>query len=232
MQSPGRRYPVGARQRPAFAVQLNRHRETVRNTASLAAILRRAGRGDTGHAKSRRDRTGDACRAYRACPHFARAPCMQGGALSVDRRARPPLRHGTAFRRTNGGGRPARRRHAFGHALGARTHHRRHRPCWRVLDLPHRLPGDGIAIPHARLAGLQRPFGLAIRLKEPCDFEAMDGEPVDLVVLLLVPPTMNSEHLAILSRVARTLRDPVIASQLRRAPDRTAILERLKGTVS
>ncbi|GLS28577.1 PTS system, nitrogen regulatory IIA component [Mesorhizobium albiziae] len=89
--------------------------------------------------------------------------------------------------------------------------------------------GDGIAIPHARLAGLQRPFGLAIRLKEPCDFEAMDGEPVDLVVLLLVPPTMNSEHLTILSRVARTLRDPVIASQLRRAPDRAAFLERLKG---
>ncbi len=114
--------------------------------ASLTAILRRAGRGDTGQAKSRRDRTGDACRAYRACPHFARAECMQGGALSVDRRARPPLRHGTAFHRTNGGGRPARRRHAFGHALGARTHHRRHRPCWRVLDLQHRRPG-GMASP-------------------------------------------------------------------------------------
>lgn len=89
--------------------------------------------------------------------------------------------------------------------------------------------GNGIAIPHARLAGLAKPFGLAARLDVPCDFDAMDGEPVDLVVLLLMPPTMNAEHLTMLSRVARTLRDPAIAGQLRRAPDRAAFCSRLNG---
>jgi PTS system nitrogen regulatory IIA component len=79
--------------------------------------------------------------------------------------------------------------------------------------------GAGFAIPHARLAEVTRPFGLFARLPKAIDFEAVDGQPVDLVFLLLLPTDAQGEQLNALACVARRLRDPVTATRLRAARD-------------
>ena len=79
--------------------------------------------------------------------------------------------------------------------------------------------GHGIAIPHGKLAKLNKLFGLFARLDRPVDFEALDGEPVDLVFLLLAPEGAGADHLKALARVARLLRDPDVAHKLRRSRD-------------
>ena len=71
--------------------------------------------------------------------------------------------------------------------------------------------GHGIAIPHGKMPKLTHLFGIFARLEKPVDFEALDGEPVDLVFLLLAPEGAGADHLKALSRVARALRDPAIA---------------------
>src|SRR5215204_6247095 len=75
--------------------------------------------------------------------------------------------------------------------------------------------GNGVAIPHGKLANLGRLFGLFARLERPIDFEALDGRAVDLVFLLLAPEDAGADHLKALARVARLLRDPEIANKLR-----------------
>jgi PTS system nitrogen regulatory IIA component len=79
--------------------------------------------------------------------------------------------------------------------------------------------GGGIAIPHARISGLEKPFGILVRLKQPIDFDAIDGQPVDLVFLLLLPAASSKEQLNALASVARILRSPSPVSSLRRARD-------------
>ena len=83
--------------------------------------------------------------------------------------------------------------------------------------------GNGIAIPHGKLPKLGKLFGLFARLDRPVDFEALDGQPVDLVFLLLAPEGAGADHLKALARVARLLRDPDIASKLRDSRDAEAI---------
>ncbi|TCT08175.1 PTS IIA-like nitrogen regulatory protein PtsN [Aquabacter spiritensis] len=83
--------------------------------------------------------------------------------------------------------------------------------------------GSGIAIPHGKLPKLERLFGAFARLEKPIDFEALDGEPVDLVFLLLAPEAAGADHLKALARVARMLRDPAIAEKLRATRDAAAI---------
>ena len=83
--------------------------------------------------------------------------------------------------------------------------------------------GEGIAIPHGKLAGLAHLFGLAARLDKPIDFEALDGQPVDILFLLLAPEGAGADHLKALARVARLLRDPGIAHKLRQSRDTDAI---------
>ena len=68
--------------------------------------------------------------------------------------------------------------------------------------------GNGIAIPHGKLPKLGKLFGLFARLERPVDFDALDGQPVDLVFLLLAPEAAGADHLKALARVARLLRDP------------------------
>ncbi len=75
--------------------------------------------------------------------------------------------------------------------------------------------GNGVAIPHGKLPKLGRLFGLFARLERAVDFEALDGQPVDLVFLLLAPEAAGADHLKALARVARLLRDPDIARKLR-----------------
>jgi PTS system nitrogen regulatory IIA component len=79
--------------------------------------------------------------------------------------------------------------------------------------------GGGVAIPHARMAEVKRPFGTALRLRQPIDFDAIDGKPVDLVFLLLLPAAAAGEQLSALASVARKLRDPVSLRRLRQAAD-------------
>jgi nitrogen PTS system EIIA component len=83
--------------------------------------------------------------------------------------------------------------------------------------------GNGIAIPHGKLPKLDRLFGLFARLDRAIDFESLDGQPVDLVFLLLAPEAAGADHLKALARVARLLRDPDTAKKLRESRDAEAI---------
>ena len=83
--------------------------------------------------------------------------------------------------------------------------------------------GGGIAIPHGKLATLDRLFGMFVRLERPIDFEALDGQPVDLMFLLLAPETAGADHLKALARVARLLRAPEVARKLRESRDAEAL---------
>ena len=83
--------------------------------------------------------------------------------------------------------------------------------------------GDGIAIPHARIAGLSKPFGLLARLRRAIDFAAIDGQPVDIVFLLLLPSAARGEQLTALASVARRLRDAQVTADLRDAADGAAL---------
>lgn len=83
--------------------------------------------------------------------------------------------------------------------------------------------GKGVAIPHARIGGLDRVIGCFARLAKPVDYESVDGQPVDLVFLLLAPEDAGADHLKSLARVARALRDPVICEKLRSTQDPSAL---------
>jgi nitrogen PTS system EIIA component len=83
--------------------------------------------------------------------------------------------------------------------------------------------GNGIAIPHGKLPKLNKLFGLFVRLERPVDFEALDGQPVDLIFLLLAPEAAGADHLKALARVARLLRDGEIARKLRDSRDAEAL---------
>ena len=83
--------------------------------------------------------------------------------------------------------------------------------------------GNGIAIPHGKLVKLERLFGLFARLDRPIDFESLDGQPVDLIFLLLAPEAAGADHLKALARVARLLRAPDTAKMLRESQDAEAI---------
>jgi PTS system nitrogen regulatory IIA component len=83
--------------------------------------------------------------------------------------------------------------------------------------------GYGVAIPHGKLPKLDKLFGLFARLERPIDFEAMDGQPVDLMFLLLAPEGAGADHLKALARIARLLRDQDIAKKLRASSDAQAL---------
>jgi PTS system nitrogen regulatory IIA component len=83
--------------------------------------------------------------------------------------------------------------------------------------------GNGIAIPHGKLPKLGKLFGLFARLDRSIDFEALDGQQVDLIFLLLAPESAGADHLKALARVARLLRDADIAHKLRASRDAEAL---------
>ena len=78
--------------------------------------------------------------------------------------------------------------------------------------------GQGIAIPHGRVPGIQKMTGLFAQLDHPVDFDAMDDQPVDLVFLLLAPEDAGADHLKALARVSRLLRNQAVCEKLRGAP--------------
>src|SRR5437868_10135423 len=83
--------------------------------------------------------------------------------------------------------------------------------------------GNGIAIPHGKLPKLEKLFGLFARLDRAIDFEALDGQPVDLIFLLLAPEGAGADHLKALARVARLLREPETVARLRESRDADAL---------
>lgn len=83
--------------------------------------------------------------------------------------------------------------------------------------------GQGIAIPHGKIPGLDRIIGLFARLEKPIDFEAVDAEPVDLVFLLLAPESAGADHLKALARISRFLRIPTAVESLRAAGSGDAV---------
>jgi len=83
--------------------------------------------------------------------------------------------------------------------------------------------GNGIAIPHGKLAALPRICGVFGRLVKPVDFEALDDQPVDLVFLLIAPEGAGADHLKALSKIARVLRHPQTVRELRASRDAAAL---------
>lgn len=77
--------------------------------------------------------------------------------------------------------------------------------------------GAGVSIPHARFREVKKPFGLLVRLKQAIEFDAIDGQPVDIVFLLLLPATSQLDQLNALAAVARKLRDREVLRKLRSA---------------
>jgi PTS system nitrogen regulatory IIA component len=75
--------------------------------------------------------------------------------------------------------------------------------------------GNGIAIPHGKLPGLDRLYGFFAQIDQPVDFDSIDGQPVDLVFLLLAPESVGADHLKALAKVSRLLRDGGMCEKLR-----------------
>lgn len=89
--------------------------------------------------------------------------------------------------------------------------------------------GGGIAIPHAKIAGLERMCGVVVLLDPPVPFDAIDDAPVDVVFALLSPLDSGAEHLKTLARVSRYLRDDNNVVRLRGARSEAALHALLAG---
>jgi PTS system nitrogen regulatory IIA component len=98
-----------------------------------------------------------------------------------------------------------------------------HRVIFEILMKREKLGstgiGQGIAIPHGKVPSISRVYGLFARLATPVEFEAVDGQPVDLVFVLLAPEHAGADHLKALARISRLLRDPAVVAKLRGTDD-------------
>ena len=89
--------------------------------------------------------------------------------------------------------------------------------------------GQGVAIPHGKIEGLARIYGLFARLAEPIDYKAIDGREVDLVFLLLSPADAGAEHLKALAAISRVTRNVPTLEKMRGARSRDALAAVLMG---
>ncbi len=85
--------------------------------------------------------------------------------------------------------------------------------------------GNGIAIPHCRMAGCNAPLSAVLRLQTPVDFDAIDGAPVDLLFVLLVPEAATDEHLELLRQIASMLDREDVRQRLRQAPSNESLYQ-------
>lgn len=92
--------------------------------------------------------------------------------------------------------------------------------------------GQGVAIPHGKLEGLDRLYAVFARLDTPVDFDALDDQPVDLVFMLLVPEGEGADHLKVLARISRLFRDQDICNKLRGSDSADAIYALLSESES
>jgi PTS system nitrogen regulatory IIA component len=89
--------------------------------------------------------------------------------------------------------------------------------------------GHGVALPHGKIEGLGRIYGLFARLSEAVDYKAIDSRPVDLVFLLLSPADAGADHLKALAAISRVTRDSAMLEQMRGARSRDALAAVLLG---
>lgn len=95
-------------------------------------------------------------------------------------------------------------------------------------DLGSTALGAGVAIPHGRVKGLKQPTAAMMRLKEPIEFAAPDGEPVSTLIFLLVPEKATQQHLEILSSIAQLLSDADARQLLSTETDPAKVCELLQ----
>ena len=89
--------------------------------------------------------------------------------------------------------------------------------------------GHGVAVPHGRIKGLKAPVAAFVRLAEPIPFESPDGQPVNLLVFLLIPDHVTQRHLEILSEIAEMFSDNVFRTGLTTDPDPATAYARITG---
>ena len=89
--------------------------------------------------------------------------------------------------------------------------------------------GQGVAIPHGKIEGLSRIYGLFARLGDPVEYKAIDGRPVDLIFLLLSPPNAGADHLKALAAISRVTRHVATLEKMRGARSRDALAAVLMG---
>lgn len=94
---------------------------------------------------------------------------------------------------------------------------------WQREQLGSTGVGRGIAIPHGRMPEVRRITCAFARLETPVAFDSLDGEPVDLIFLLLAPEEAGADHLKALARISRLMREPKAAEKLRASRDRAAL---------
>lgn len=87
--------------------------------------------------------------------------------------------------------------------------------------------GSGIAIPHARMAELDRVYTVFITLDEPVDFESIDEQPIDLAFVLLAPQDAGADHLQALAAASRLLRTKDFCTRVRGASSEDAVMSLL-----
>jgi len=95
-------------------------------------------------------------------------------------------------------------------------------------DLGSTALGAGVAIPHGRVKGLKQPTAAFMRLQNPIEFTAPDGEPVSILIFLLVPEKATQQHLEILSSIAQLLSDADTRKLLSSANDPNKVCELLQ----
>ena len=83
--------------------------------------------------------------------------------------------------------------------------------------------GNGTAIPHGRLAEIDKVYGFFIKLSTPIDFEAVDNKPIDMLFLLLSPESSGADHLTALAQFSRILKDNSLTAKLRKAESKEEI---------
>ena len=87
--------------------------------------------------------------------------------------------------------------------------------------------GHGVAVPHGRIRGLKAPLAAFVRLNEAIPFESPDGEPVKLLIFLLIPDNVTQQHLEILSEIAEMFSDKVFRAALAEDNDAVSMHARL-----
>ncbi len=90
--------------------------------------------------------------------------------------------------------------------------------------------GKGVAIPHGRVKGSDTVQASFIRLRKPLPFDAVDGQPVDLLFAMTVPEQCNEDHLKLLAQIAELFSDPDLLDKLREADDSGRLLQLLSST--
>ena len=101
---------------------------------------------------------------------------------------------------------------------------------WEREKLGSTGVGNGVAIPHGRLASIDQIIGAFVQLQKPIDFESVDDTPVDLVFMLLTPQNAGADHLKALAKVSRVLRSPAVCEKLRAANDKETLYAVLTDT--